>query len=47
MNMKLYESIPKPKEHIVTGLFEFRVLEVSETRIELVNLKVIPDKKEK
>jgi len=44
--LHFYESIPKPKEHIVTGLFEFRVLEVSETRIELVNLKVIPDKKE-
>jgi len=45
--LHFYESIPKPKERIIIELFEFRVLEVSETRIELVNLKIIPGKKEK
>ncbi len=45
--LHFYESIPKPKELIIIELFEFRVLEVSETRIELVNLKIIPDKKER
>lgn len=33
-----YESMPKPKELIIIELFEFRVLEVSETRIELLKL---------
>ena len=45
--LHFYESIPKPKERIIIKLFEFRVLEVSETRIELLNLKVLPGKKEK
>ena len=45
--LHFYESIPKPKERIIIKLFEFRVLKVSETRIELLNLKVLPDKKEK
>ncbi len=45
--LHFYESIPKPKKLIIIELFEFRVLEVSETRIELVNLKIIPDKKER
>ncbi|MBE9509806.1 MAG: HlyC/CorC family transporter [Bacteroidetes bacterium] len=45
--LHFYESIPKPKERIIIELLEFRVLEVSETRIELVNLKIIPDKKER
>jgi CBS domain containing-hemolysin-like protein len=37
--LHFYESIPKPKELIIIELFEFRVLEVSETRIELVKRK--------
>ena len=41
------ESIPKPKERIIIESHEFRVLEVSETRIELLNLKILPDKKER
>ena len=45
--LHFYESIPKPKERIIIKLFEFRVLKVSETRIELLNLKVLPGKKEK
>ncbi len=45
--LHFYESIPKPKERIIIELYEFRVLEVSETRIELLNLKVLPDKREK
>ena len=39
--LHFYESIPKPKERIIIKLFEFRVLKVSETRIELLNLKVL------
>lgn len=38
--LHFYESIPKPKELIIIELFEFRVLEVSETRIELVKLTI-------
>ena len=45
--LHFYENIPKPKERIIIKIFEFRILEVSETRIELVNLKILPDKKEK
>lgn len=33
------ESIPKVKERIVIGKFEFEILEVTETRIELVRVK--------
>ncbi|MCD6564440.1 MAG: HlyC/CorC family transporter [Bacteroidales bacterium] len=45
--LHFYESIPKPKELIIIKLFEFRVLKVSETRIELLNLKILPNKKER
>ena len=45
--LHFYESIPKPKERIIIEFFEFRVLEVSETRIELVNFKVLHYKKER
>ncbi|MCK4698699.1 MAG: HlyC/CorC family transporter [Bacteroidales bacterium] len=45
--LHFYESIPKPKERIIIELYEFKVLEVSETRIELLNLKIIPGKKER
>jgi len=45
--LHFYESIPKPKERIIIKLLEFRVLEVSETRIELVSLKILPDKRER
>ncbi|MCK4700145.1 MAG: HlyC/CorC family transporter, partial [Bacteroidales bacterium] len=38
--LHFYESIPKPKELIIIELLEFRVLEVSETRIELVKLTI-------
>ncbi len=37
-----YESIPKLNHHIDIGLYSFKVLKVSETRIELVQLN-IPD----
>jgi len=33
------ESIPKVKERIVIGRFEFEILEVTDTRIELVRMK--------
>ena len=44
--LHFHESIPKPKKRIIIELLEFRVLEVSETRIELVKLTIIPDNKE-
>jgi len=43
--LHFYESIPKPKTRIIIELYEFRVLEVSETRIELLNLKILREKK--
>lgn len=36
-----YESIPKLNERINTGAFEFKILKVSETRIEIVQLIVL------
>lgn len=36
-----YESIPKMHERIVIGHFEFKILKVSKTRIELIHLKVL------
>jgi len=33
------ESIPKVRERIVIGRFEFEILEVTDTRIELVRMK--------
>ena len=36
-----HESIPKLKERIIIGLYEFDVLLVSETRIETVKMKVL------
>jgi Mg2+/Co2+ transporter CorB len=33
------ESIPKIRERIVIGRFEFEILEVTDTRIELVRMK--------
>lgn len=36
-----YETIPKNRERIIIGLYEFEVLLVSETRIETVKVKVL------
>jgi len=36
-----HESIPKLNEIITINQFEFKIIKVSETRIELVHLKVI------
>lgn len=36
-----YESIPKMYERIIIGSLEFKILKVSKTRIELVQLKII------
>jgi putative hemolysin len=36
-----YETIPKPKERIIIDRYEFDVLNVSDTRIEMVKLKVL------
>jgi len=39
--IKHHEQIPKFKEHIVIGNFEIDILNVSDTRIEMVKLKVL------
>jgi Mg2+/Co2+ transporter CorB len=39
--IKNYEQIPKLKEHIIIGNYEIDVLSVSDTRIEMVKLKVL------
>jgi CBS domain containing-hemolysin-like protein len=36
-----HETIPKPKERIIIDKYEFDVLNVSDTRIEMVKLKVL------
>lgn len=36
-----YESIPKPKERIIIDDYEFEILQVSDTRIEMVRLKIL------
>ncbi len=36
-----YESIPKMHERIIIGSLEFKILKVSKTRIELVQLKIL------
>ena len=36
-----HESIPKQKERIIIGHYEFDILSVSETRIETVKVKVL------
>lgn len=36
-----YKTIPKPKERIIIDKYEFDVLNVSETRIEMVKMKVL------
>jgi CBS domain containing-hemolysin-like protein len=36
-----HESIPKQKEHIIVGDYEFEILNVSDTRIEMVRMKVL------
>ena len=36
-----YETIPKPKERIIIDNYEFDILQVSDTRIEMVKLKVL------
>ncbi len=36
-----HEAIPKQKEHIIIGDYEFEILAVSDTRIEMVRLKVL------
>lgn len=36
-----YETIPKPKERIIIGHYEFDVIQVSDTRIEMVKLKIL------
>jgi CBS domain containing-hemolysin-like protein len=33
-----YESIPKEKEKIIIGRYEFEILSVTDTRIELIRL---------
>jgi CBS domain containing-hemolysin-like protein len=40
---KHYESIPKPNEHIKIALFDFKILKVSKTKIDLVELKTLPE----
>lgn len=39
--IKNYEQIPKLKDHIIIGNYEIDILNVSDTRIEMVKLKVI------
>ena len=36
-----HETIPKPKERIIIDKYEFDVLNVSDTRIEMVKMKVL------
>jgi len=36
-----HETIPRMKEHIIIGDYEFEILSVSDTRIEMVRLKVL------
>jgi CBS domain containing-hemolysin-like protein len=36
-----HETIPRAKERIITGKFEFEIINVSDTRIEMVKLKVL------
>jgi CBS domain containing-hemolysin-like protein len=36
-----HESIPKPKERIIISDYEFEVMNVSDTRIEMVRLKIL------
>lgn len=36
-----HETIPKPKERIIIAHYEFDILEVSDTRIEMVKMKVL------
>jgi putative hemolysin len=36
-----HETIPRMKEHIIIGDYEFEILNVSDTRIEMVRLKVL------
>ena len=36
-----YETIPKPKERIIIDKYEFDILNVSDTRIEMVKMKVL------
>jgi CBS domain containing-hemolysin-like protein len=38
-----YENIPKLNDKITIGHFEFRILKVSHTRIDLVQLKSVSD----
>jgi CBS domain containing-hemolysin-like protein len=38
-----HESIPQLNDKIIIGHFEFRILKVSRTRIDLVQLKILPD----
>jgi len=39
--IKNHEHIPKLKEHIIIGIYEIDILNVSDTRIEMVKLKVL------
>jgi CBS domain containing-hemolysin-like protein len=36
-----YESIPRLKDHIIIDNYEFEILNVSDTRIEMVRLKIL------
>jgi putative hemolysin len=36
-----HETIPRPKERIIIGDYEFEVINVSDTRIEMVRLKIL------
>ena len=36
-----HETIPKQKEHIIIGDYEFEILTVTDTRIEMVRMKIL------
>jgi len=36
-----HETIPRQKEHIIIGDYEFEILNVTDTRIEMVRMKIL------
>jgi putative hemolysin len=36
-----HETIPRLKEHLIIGDYEFEILSVSDTRIEMVRMKIL------
>ncbi|MBL7766321.1 MAG: HlyC/CorC family transporter [Chitinophagaceae bacterium] len=42
-----HESIPKQKERIIVGQYEFTIMQVSDTRIETVKMKTLQPRKKK